>query len=41
MPYALIVIGGFAGYWYLTDIFLKRGYPGCTVMRGMTGFSHE
>jgi uncharacterized protein len=34
-------IHGVSGYKYLTDFFLKQGYPGCTVMRGMTGFGHE
>jgi uncharacterized protein len=29
------------GYKYLTDYFLKNNFPGCTVMRGMTGFGHE
>jgi len=29
------------GYKYLTDFFLKRNFPGCTVTRGMTGFGHE
>jgi uncharacterized protein len=34
-------IHGVPGYKYLTDFFLKKNYPGCTVMRGMTGFGHE
>jgi uncharacterized protein len=34
-------IHGVPGYKYLTDFFLKKNYPGCTVTRGMTGFGHE
>ena len=29
------------GYRYLLDYFLTKGYPGCTVNRGMAGFGHE
>lgn len=28
-------------YRYLLHYFLKAGFPGCTVMRGMAGFGHE
>jgi PII-like signaling protein len=34
-------IHGVPGYKYLTDFFLKKNFPGCTVTRGMTGFGHE
>lgn len=34
-------IQGVPGYKYLTEFFLRNNYPGCTVMRGMTGFGHE
>jgi uncharacterized protein len=29
------------GYKYLVRFFLRKGFPGCTVVRGMSGFGHE
>jgi len=29
------------GYRYLVDYFMKKGFPGCTVFRGMVGYGHE
>jgi len=29
------------GYKYLVRYFLRKGFPGCTVVRGMAGFGHE
>jgi hypothetical protein len=29
------------GYRFLVDYFLKKGFPGCTVFRGMVGYGHE
>jgi PII-like signaling protein len=29
------------GYKYLVRFFLGKGFPGCTVVRGMSGFGHE
>jgi len=28
-------------YKYLVDFFKAKGFPGCTVLRGMAGFGHE
>jgi len=28
-------------YKYLTEFFMEKGFPGCTVFRGMMGFGHE
>jgi PII-like signaling protein len=28
-------------YRYLLHFFLGRGFPGCTVFRGLAGFGHE
>ena len=28
-------------YKYLVDYFRKKGFPGCTVFRGMEGYGHE
>ncbi len=28
-------------YKYLVDYFKEKGFPGCTVLRGMEGFGHE
>ena len=28
-------------YKYLVDFFMEKGFPGCTVFRGMMGFGHE
>ena len=28
-------------YKFLVDFFLAKGFPGCTVFRGMAGFGHE
>jgi hypothetical protein len=28
-------------YKYLVDYFREKGFPGCTVFRGMMGFGHE
>ena len=28
-------------YKYLTEYFMDKGFPGCTVFRGMLGFGHE
>jgi hypothetical protein len=28
-------------YKFLVDYFKEKGFPGCTVLRGMTGFGHE
>ena len=28
-------------YKYLVDYFKGKGFPGCTVFRGMAGFGHE
>ena len=28
-------------YKYLVEYFKERGFPGCTVFRGMMGFGHE
>jgi PII-like signaling protein len=29
------------GYRFLVDYFMKKGFPGCTVFRGMLGYGHE
>ena len=28
-------------YKYLTEYFMEKGFPGCTVFRGLMGFGHE
>ncbi len=28
-------------YKYLVEYFMDKGFPGCTVFRGMVGFGHE
>jgi uncharacterized protein len=28
-------------YKYLAEFFMEKGFPGCTVFRGMMGFGHE
>jgi PII-like signaling protein len=28
-------------YRYLTEYFREKGFPGCTVYRGLVGFGHE
>ncbi len=28
-------------YKYLVEYFMEKGFPGCTVFRGMMGFGHE
>ena len=30
-----------SAYKFLVDYFLAKGFPGCTVFRGMAGFGHE
>lgn len=35
------VIGDRPAYKHMTDFFLERGFPGCTVFRGLMGFGHE
>jgi uncharacterized protein len=32
---------GRPAYKYLVDYFREKGFPGCTVFRGMMGFGHE
>ena len=34
-------IEGRPAYKYLVDYFKRKGFPGCTVLRGMAGFGHE
>ncbi|MGA2698739.1 MAG: DUF190 domain-containing protein [Methanoregula sp.] len=34
-------IGDRPAYKYLVDYFKEKGFPGCTVFRGMAGFGHE
>ena len=34
-------IDGPPAYKYLVDYFKEKGFPGCTVLRGMAGFGHE
>ncbi len=34
-------IDGRPAYSYLVDYFKEKGFPGCTVLRGMAGFGHE
>ena len=34
-------IDGQPAYKYLVDYFKEKGFPGCTVLRGMAGFGHE
>ncbi len=34
-------IGKKPAYKFLVEFFLSRGFPGCTVTRGITGFGHE
>ena len=35
------VIDGQPAYRYLVQYFRKRGFPGCTVYRGLIGYGHE
>jgi len=30
-----------SAYKYLVDYFMAKGFPGCTVFRGMAGYGHE
>jgi hypothetical protein len=30
-----------SAYKYLVDFFMAKGFPGCTVFRGMIGYGHE
>jgi uncharacterized protein len=34
-------IGKKPAYKYLVELFKERGFPGCTVFRGMVGYGHE
>ncbi|ABD40849.1 protein of unknown function DUF190 [Methanospirillum hungatei JF-1] len=34
-------IGKKPAYRHLVEMFQKRGFPGCTVFRGMVGYGHE
>ncbi|MCP1714765.1 PII-like signaling protein [Methanocalculus alkaliphilus] len=34
-------INGKTGYKVLVEYFKEKGFPGCTVFRGMIGFGHE
>jgi len=34
-------IGKKPAYKYLVELFHERGFPGCTVFRGMVGYGHE
>ncbi|PWR74895.1 DUF190 domain-containing protein [Methanospirillum stamsii] len=34
-------IGKKPAYKYLVEMFKARGFPGCTVFRGMIGYGHE
>ena len=34
-------IEGRPAYSYLVDYFKRKGFLGCTVLRGMAGFGHE
>ncbi len=34
-------IEGRPAYKYLVDYFMRKGFLGCTVLRGMAGFGHE
>jgi PII-like signaling protein len=34
-------IGDRSAYKYLVDFFREKGFPGCTVYRGLMGFGHE
>lgn len=34
-------IGRKPAYKYLVEMFKERGFPGCTVFRGMVGYGHE
>lgn len=34
-------IGKKPAYKYLVEMFKERGFPGCTVFRGMIGYGHE
>ena len=34
-------IGDRPAYKYLVDYFREKGFPGCTVFRGMVGYGHE
>lgn len=35
------VFNGRPAYKHLVDLFMEKGFPGCTVFRGMVGFGHE
>jgi len=34
-------IGKKPAYKHLVEMFKERGFPGCTVFRGMVGYGHE
>jgi len=34
-------IGRKPAYKHLVEMFKERGFPGCTVFRGMVGYGHE
>lgn len=34
-------IGKKPAYKHLVEMFMERGFPGCTVFRGMVGYGHE
>ena len=34
-------IGEKPAYRYLVDHFMAKGFPGCTVFRGLAGYGHE
>jgi uncharacterized protein len=34
-------IGERPAYRFLVDYFMAKGFPGCTVFRGMVGYGHE
>ena len=34
-------IEGRPAYKHLVEYFMDKGFPGCTVFRGMMGFGHE
>lgn len=34
-------IKGKSAYKFMVDYFIAKGFPGCTVFRGMIGYGHE
>ncbi len=34
-------VGRKPAYKHLVELFMDRGFPGCTVFRGMVGYGHE